>query len=574
MSGLSIRARLYVNLAVLAVALCVVCGVGLHAFNRASDRMESLYSDNLVPIANAGEIFQRSLQSQQYRLEAYVHKDAAFTQRNYDAVKANRERINSLMEEFEKADLPREERQLSNQIKEQRTSIVSVGKQEIEALLAQNYDVAAKARVDGIEPVIDHMDQTTQKLIEMRIAAAGKVIAAARYDVGVDRQIMLVSFVIALAIALWSAWLLARHVSRGLARAEDVAVRVSRGELGHHLQIDGTDEIARLLHALKQMDGKLVETVSRVRDSAALVDHAASQLSQGSDELNQRTQEQAASLEQTAASIEEMTSTVKQNADNAMQANQVATRTHTQADQGGQVLLRAVVAMEGITSASKRIEDIISVIDEIAFQTNLLALNAAVEAARAGEQGRGFAVVASEVRALAQRSAGAAKEIKTLIGDSVDKVAAGAALVNESGQTLSTIVTGVKKVTDIVGEMTAATSEQSKGIDQINLAVANMDSVTQQNAALVEESTSAAKTMQVQAQELQRLVSFFSVNGMKHEQPATPEVTAVEPVTVSRPIAMPKRPVRRPQPVRSPEGGGAREQRCAGVAGVLIAVAD
>ncbi|HEY5808614.1 MAG TPA: methyl-accepting chemotaxis protein [Povalibacter sp.] len=550
MSGLSIRARLYVNLAVLAVALCVVCGVGLHAFNRASDRMESLYSDNLVPIANAGEIFQRSLQSQQYRLEAYVHKDAAFTQRNYDAVKANRERINSLMEEFEKADLPREERLLSAQIKEQRTSIVSVGKQEIEALLAQNYDAAAKARVDGIEPVIDHMDQTTQKLIEMRIAAAGKVIAAARYDVGVDRQIMLVSFVIALAIALWSAWLLARHVSRGLARAEDVAVRVSRGELGHHLQIDGTDEIARLLHALKQMDGKLVETVSRVRDSAALVDHAASQLSQGSDELNQRTQEQAASLEQTAASIEEMTSTVKQNADNAMQANQVATRTRTQADQGGQVLLRAVVAMEGITSASKRIEDIISVIDEIAFQTNLLALNAAVEAARAGEQGRGFAVVASEVRALAQRSAGAAKEIKTLIGDSVDKVAAGAALVNESGQTLSTIVTGVKKVTDIVGEMTAATSEQSKGIDQINLAVANMDSVTQQNAALVEESTSAAKTMQLQAQELQRLVSFFSVSGMKHEQPVAPEMTAAAtPVTVSRPVAMPKRPVHRLQSV-------------------------
>jgi methyl-accepting chemotaxis protein-1 (serine sensor receptor) len=546
MSTLSIKARLYLNLGILVVALVVVCGVGLRAFNSSSQRMESLYTENLVPIAHAGEIFQRSLQSQQYRLEGYVHRDTAFTQQNYEGVKANRARINELMEQFEKVGLSSEERQLSDQIKEQRGSIVAAGKQEIEALLAQNYDAATKVRIDSIEPVIDRMDDTTQRLIELRIAAAGKLIEAARKEAASNRTVMLVSFLLALAIAVWSAWLLARHVSRGLMQAEDLAQRVSRGELGQRLEVRGNDEISRLLHALKRMDEKLVETVGHVRLSAVTVDRAAAQLSQGSDDLSQRTQEQAAALEETAASMEEMTSTVKQNADNAQQANQIATSTRSQADQGGQVVKKAVSAMQEITSASKRIEDIISVIDEIAFQTNLLALNAAVEAARAGEQGRGFAVVASEVRNLAQRSASAAKEIKDLIGDSVEKVEAGAALVEESGETLTNIVLGVKRVTDIVGEMTAATSEQSSGIDQINLAVTNMDHATQQNAALVEESAAAAKSMQQQAQELLRLVAFFQIEGSPQAVPVAEEPQPVVRSAVR--AAAPRRSVRRPSP--------------------------
>ncbi len=551
MSGLSIKARLYLNLGILVVALVVVCGVGLRAFNSSSERMESLYTENLVPIAHAGEIFQRSLQSQQYRLEGYVHRDTAFTQQNYGGVKANRARINELMEQFEKVDLSSEERQLSEQIKEQRGSIVDAGKQEIEALLAQNYDAATKVRIGSIEPVIDRMDETTQRLIGLRITAAGRVIEAARKEAGSNRTVMLGSFLLALAIAVWSAWLLARHVSRGLMQAEDVALRVSRGELGQRLDVRGDDEISRLLHALKSMDEKLVETVGHVRQSAVTVDRAAAQLSQGSDDLSQRTQEQAAALEETAASMEEMTSTVKQNADNAQQANQIATSTRSQADQGGQVVRKAVAAMQEITSSSKRIEDIISVIDEIAFQTNLLALNAAVEAARAGEQGRGFAVVASEVRNLAQRSASAAKEIKDLIGDSVEKVEAGAALVGASGETLTSIVTGVKRVTDIVGEMTAATSEQSSGIDQINLAVTNMDHATQQNAALVEESAAAAKSMQQQAQELLRLVAFFRIEGSPQAMPVAEESQPVVRGAVRTATA--RRSVRRPPTAPAPQ---------------------
>jgi methyl-accepting chemotaxis protein len=348
MSSLSIKARLYLNLAVLAVAGWVGCGVGMRAFNRASARMEALYSENLEPIASYGEIFQRSLQSQQYRLEAYVHKDPVFTQSNYDAVKANRARINDLMEKFESLDLAPEERRLADDIRTQRGSIVDAGKQEIDALLAQDYDAATRVRINNIEPVIDRMDATTQQFIQMRIDAAARMIETARQEVSGDRKILLASFVLALAIAVWFAWLLARHVTRGLSNAQSLAERVARGELGHSMQIEGDDEIARLLMALKEMDAKLVETVSRVRDSATMVDQAANQLSQGSDELNHRTQEQAAALEETAASMEEMTATVRQNAENSCQAYRISVSTRAQADHGVEVVRRVFVSIEGI----------------------------------------------------------------------------------------------------------------------------------------------------------------------------------------------------------------------------------
>lgn len=543
---MSIKARLYLNLGILAVALLVVCAVGLRSFSRAAARTENLYTESLVPLAQVGEIFQRSLQSQQYRLETYVHRDAGFTKHNADAVKTNHDRINELMENFDKLSLRPQEQQLADEIKQQHATLASIGKQEMEALLAGDFAAAAKIRIASIEPIIDHMDPITQKLADLHVANAEQLITAARAQVAADRMVMLGSLVLALTLAGWFAWLLARHISRGLAQAEDVTQRVSRGELGRHFDIAGDDEISRLLQALKRMDAKLVETVTRVRDSAAMVDNAANQLSHGSDDLCRRTQEQAAALEETAASMEEMTATVKQNADNANQANQIAGTTRGQADEGSAVVGSAVEAMHAITASSKRIEAIITVIDEVAFQTNLLALNAAVEAARAGEQGRSFAVVASEVRNLAQRSAGAAKEIKQMIGDSAVKVGAGAQLVSQSGQTLNTIVAGVKRVTDIVAEMAAATREQSTGIDQMNMAIANMDSTAQQNAALVEESAAAAKIVQQQVVELRRLVAFFNLEGVigaaavsapvkaPSRAPARPAVAQISP---------PKRPV-------------------------------
>ena len=291
-----------------------------------------------------------------------------------------------------------------------------------------------------------------------------------------------------------------------------VATSLSEGDLREEMTGDFSGEYLEMQTALNQTISNLRGMVGQIQTTSTSLVSAAGEIAQGNTDLSQRTEEQASSLEETASSMEELTSTVRQNADNARQANQLAAGARDQAEQGGSVVQNAVSAMAEINSSSKKIADIIGVIDEIAFQTNLLALNAAVEAARAGEQGRGFAVVAGEVRNLAQRSAGAAKEIKTLIQDSVEKVEDGSRLVDQSGKTLAEIVGSVKKVSDIIAEIAAASQEQSAGIDQVNKAVTQMDEVTQQNAALVEEAAAASESMDEQARGLQKLMDFFKTD--------------------------------------------------------------
>ena len=293
------------------------------------------------------------------------------------------------------------------------------------------------------------------------------------------------------------------------------------GDLSARIPIgEKTGEIEALCRGVNAMLDNTVELVRRVKGAAAEVQTGAEEISKGNLNLSQRTEEQASSLEETASSMEEMTSTVRQTADNAGQANQLAMAARQQAEKGGAVVNSAITAMGGINAASKKIADIIGVIDEIAFQTNLLALNAAVEAARAGEQGRGFAVVATEVRNLAGRSATAAKEIKALIQDSVARVDAGAKLVDESGRTLEDIVSAVKKVTDIVAEIAAASREQSSGIEQVNKAVMQMDQTTQQNAALVEEASAASQAIVEQAQALNGMIARYNIGDRAHARPA------------------------------------------------------
>ncbi|SFN17919.1 methyl-accepting chemotaxis protein [Variovorax sp. OV329] len=337
-----------------------------------------------------------------------------------------------------------------------------------------------------------------------------------------SRNLILGILLVCVVLGMLLALTIARIVAKPLTEAVRVAQAVAGGDLGSRIEVNTRDETGQLLGALREMNTSLVRIVSEVRTGTDTIATASGQIASGNQDLSSRTEEQASSLEQTAASMEQLTSTVKQNADNARQANQLAVSASEVAVKGGTVVGQVVDTMASINASSKKIVDIIGVIDGIAFQTNILALNAAVEAARAGEQGRGFAVVASEVRNLAQRSAAAAKEIKGLIDDSVGKVQAGSELVGEAGHTMQEIVGSVKRVTDIMGEITAASLEQTQGIDQINQAISQMDQVTQQNAALVEEAAAAAQSLQEQAGSLVQAVSVFRIEGAARTLAAAP----------------------------------------------------
>ncbi len=318
--------------------------------------------------------------------------------------------------------------------------------------------------------------------------------------------------VLILVVSLGAFLFMNRVVLRPLRAVGESFDKIAAGDLTVRVDVNSTNEIGALMAAVKRMQESLARTVSAVRRGVDEINVGSREISAGNTDLSSRTEEQAASLEETAASMEQLASTVKQNADNARQANQLAASASDVAERGGSAVSEVVSTMEGISASSRKISEIVSVIDGIAFQTNILALNAAVEAARAGEQGKGFAVVAGEVRSLAQRSAQAAKEIKSLIEDSVSKVGAGSQQVERAGATMQEIVASVKRVTDIMGEISAASDEQSSGIDQVNRAVAQMDEVTQQNAALVEEAAAAAGSLQDQAQRLAEAVAVFKIN--------------------------------------------------------------
>jgi methyl-accepting chemotaxis protein len=324
---------------------------------------------------------------------------------------------------------------------------------------------------------------------------------------------VVVAVLLALAIAVGMAFWIIRSITKPLNEAVELARAVAAGDLTRTVQVRSTDETGVLMKALAEMQTGLVSVVSRVRNGSESVSSASLQIAQGNQDLSSRTESQASALEETAASMEELSSTVRQNADNAQQANQLARTASEVATEGGQVVSQVVETMKDIETSSKKIADIISVIDGIAFQTNILALNAAVEAARAGEQGRGFAVVAGEVRNLAQRSASAAKEIKQLITESVDRVSSGTVLVDKAGSTMNEVVSSVRRVTDIMGEISAASKEQSDGVGQIGEAVTQMDQATQQNAALVEEMAAAASSLRTQASDLVEAVSVFRLSG-------------------------------------------------------------
>jgi methyl-accepting chemotaxis protein len=371
---------------------------------------------------------------------------------------------------------------------------------------------AVTAAIGKINGVYETHRKAIDKVVEMSNKRAEVDEAAARERITSSTWLLVAILVLSVGAGVGVAWMIMRGIIGPLHEAVQAAKQVASGDLT--LQIDATseDETGQLLQSLKEMNESLVRIVAQVRGGTNAIADASSQIAAGNLDLSQRTEEQASSLEETASAMEELTGTVKQNAANATQANQLALTASEVASKGGAVVSEVVQTMGSINESSRKIVDIISVIDGIAFQTNILALNAAVEAARAGEQGRGFAVVASEVRNLAQRSAAAAKEIKTLISDSVEKVDAGARLVDQAGTTMDEVVASVKRVTDIISEIAAASREQTTGIEQVGASLSQMDQVTQQNAALVEQAAAAAESMHQQTENLAGVVSVFKLS--------------------------------------------------------------
>jgi len=419
---------------------------------------------------------------------------------------------------------------------------------------AEKWDEAETVLIKKINPSYRIGDAALKALKEVTEKRSAADEAMVRGSIENTAWTMTAVLVAGALLGVAVGWALVAAISGPLKEATEVATRVADGDLSGTIDAGRNNEIGALLVALGKMKANLAGIVGEVRASTDTISSASSEIAAGNMDLSDRTGEQAASLEETAASMEQLTGTVKQNADNARQANILAVSASEVATRGGEVVAQVVDTMGSINASSKKIVDIIAVIDGIAFQTNILALNAAVEAARAGEQGRGFAVVASEVRNLAQRSAGAAKEIKQLIGDSVEKVDSGAKLVDQAGVTMKEIVTSIQRVTDIMGEITVASQEQTSGLEQINQAIGQMDAITQQNVALVEEAAAAAGSLQDQANVLSQVVSVFRVDAKDVPKAAPRAPAAVRKITppARKPAAAPRQ-VAAPAPAPAPK---------------------
>jgi len=532
LNNISIKTRLIFLTALLSAVSIAVGVVGLVNQGATNAALGSVYNDRLMALSRLNHILSL-MQQNQNALSSAALAAGPDNGPVIAEVEGRIRAISDAWDEYKATSLTPQERTLAQAFIESRQAFVQEGLKPTMAALRANAAEQVKDLVAGplnarFLPAQKNMQALVQ--LQLDVAKAQYDAALARYERTRNLSIGMIA-VGALAGALVAA-LLIRGIGASLAEAVRLARSVAAGDLTQTVHIERHDEIGQLLAALQMMNTSLGAIVGEVRIGTDAIATASNQIAAGNQDLSARTEQQASALEETAASMEELTSAVKNNADNARQANTLAEAASGVAGRGGAVIREVVGTMGEISASSRRIAEIIGVIDAIAFQTNILALNAAVEAARAGEQGRGFAVVASEVRNLAQRSAGAAREIKQLIEHSVERVEVGGRLVEQAGATMREIVASVQRVTDIMGEITEASREQTAGIGQINVAVAQMDQVTQQNAALVEEAADAAGTMRDQARRLAAAVGVFRVGAQQ-----TSHASLVAPVPPRRALA-------------------------------------
>ena len=499
-----------------------------------------------------GPLYERIVQSKdliadilpppEYILESYLVSlqlveagDKAQQDKYIDRLKSLKKDYDTRHEYWGKAQLdPQLGEQLLKQAHEPAVAFYKIAFDELVPAAQKNDKDAVTAAMGKINVVYETHRKAIDKVVEMSNKRAENDEADAKDDIKSAIWLLVAILVISVGASVGVALLIIRSIVVPLQESVSIAKTFAAGDLSTNFKAEGDSEISQLLAALKDMQDSLLSVVSRVRQGSESVATASAEIAQGNHDLSARTEQQASALEETAASMEQLNATVKQNADNARQANQLAQSASTVAIQGGEVVSQVVDTMKGINESSRKISDIISVIDGIAFQTNILALNAAVEAARAGEQGRGFAVVATEVRSLAGRSAEAAKEIKTLINDSVQRVEHGTALVDQAGVTMTEVVSSIRRVTDIMGEISAASTEQSQGVAQVGEAITQMDQATQQNAALVEEMAAAGSSLKSQAQDLVQAVAVFKLGARDTHQSA---VSHIAPARLSGPAA-------------------------------------